>query len=75
MDKRASGVEDPSFREANFRRTRTKSGCYGYCAERLDPPPVWLMRQAGRYLDEYREVRAQAGGFLDLCYNPSWPVR
>lgn len=37
----------------------------------LSPPPLWLMRQAGRYLPEYREVRAKVGGFLDLCYSPT----
>ncbi len=37
--------------------------------KKINRPPIWLMRQAGRYLSEYRETRKQAGSFLDLCYN------
>ena len=38
--------------------------------ERWNPPPIWLMRQAGRYLDEYRAVRSQAKNFIDFCLSP-----
>jgi uroporphyrinogen decarboxylase len=38
--------------------------------ERVSVPPIWLMRQAGRYLPEYRRIREEAESFLSLCFNP-----
>lgn len=49
---------------------QTKKLLRSLAGETLDTPPIWMMRQAGRYLPEYRATRAQAGDFLSLCYNP-----
>src|ERR671934_2236594 len=50
---------------------RISSGVLDVLANKIPArTPIWLMRQAGRYLPEYRDVRAKAGSFLDLCFNP-----
>ena len=59
-------TEDPLARSSRFMRV--------LAGEAVSPPPLWLMRQAGRYLPEYRAIRAEAGSFLGFCYNPDSTV-
>ena len=60
----ASPVPEPSSKPADKPLLAVLRG------ERRDPVPMWLMRQAGRYLPEYRGLRATRGGFLDMAYDP-----
>ncbi len=49
---------------------QTKKLLRALAGERFETPPWWLMRQAGRYLPEYRALRARAGGFVEFCLTP-----
>ena len=61
MNQPVSNLEE---RQADKRMLRALRG------QQTDRPPFWFMRQAGRYLPEYREIRQNVSGFLELCYTP-----
>ena len=63
-------AQDSMSQKRSSKAARPKRLLRALAREGLERPPLWLMRQAGRYLPEYRALRVRAGGFLELCLTP-----
>ncbi len=63
-------IDVPDIPKGHSEMTAQKKILRALAGEVLPTPPIWMMRQAGRYLPEYKATRAQAGDFLSLCYTP-----
>lgn len=62
--------QQPTWKPQHVTQLKNDTFLRALLREPVDYTPVWMMRQAGRYLPEYRATRARAGSFMDLCMNP-----
>jgi len=74
MDRKLHAQEPPARTKPSLREPPPKALLRALSGSPLDPPPIWLMRQAGRHLPEYRALRRSGGSFLEFCFTPELAV-
>lgn len=74
MDRKASSPSDSAHEETLATEASEKTLLRALAGSPVNPPPIWLMRQAGRYLPEYLALRRKAASFLEFCFTPELAV-